>query len=85
VYRDRAGERDQVHVQCRRAVTGYFIYLGTKSGKESSKPVNAEALSPSTRSYVLRGLRKSTRYYLFVRAQNAVGLGTPSNQVSAIT
>jgi hypothetical protein len=67
------------------AITGYFVYLGTKSGKESPKPVNAKALSPTTRSYVVKGLKKSVRYYLFVRARNAVGLGGPSKQASAVT
>jgi hypothetical protein len=64
------------------AITGYFIYFGTKSGKESPKPVNAKALSPTTRSYVVKGLKKSVRYYLFVRARNAAGLGAPANRAS---
>jgi len=63
------------------AITGYFVYFGTTSGKESTSSV---ALSPATRSYTLKGLKKSTRYYVIVRAKNALGLGAKSNQVSAV-
>jgi hypothetical protein len=63
------------------AITGYFVYFGTTSGKESTSSV---ALSAATRSYTLKGLKKSTRYYVIVRAKNALGLGAKSNQVSAV-
>ena len=65
------------------AVTGYDVYEGTRSGGESTKPVNASPLSASTRSYAIGALRNGTAYYFEVRATNAAGLGAASNQAVA--
>jgi hypothetical protein len=62
----------------------YFVYVGTKTHQESTEPVNAMALSPATRSYTLKGLKKLTGYFIVMRAANALGTGAASNQVSAI-
>jgi hypothetical protein len=66
------------------AITGYNVYDGTKSGQESTKPVNSSPLSASTHSYTKTGLKSGTREYFVVKAVNAAGVGPPSNQASAI-
>ena len=66
------------------AVAGYDVFEGTKSGHESSTPLNASPLSAHADSYVVTGLKKGHRYYFIVRAVNAAGVGAPSNQVSAV-
>ena len=66
------------------AVTGYYVYEGTKSGKERSKPLNIKPLSASTLTYTVADLKKSTRYFFVVRAINLAGVGRASQQVTAI-
>ncbi len=67
-----------------RAITGYNVYKATVSGGQTSTPVNASPLAAGARTYTVTGLTNGTRYYFKVRAINAQGVGTSSNQLSAI-
>ena len=64
-------------------ITGYDVYVGTKSGGESSTPVNSKPLAPTARGYTATGLVNGTTYYFVVKAINPVGTGAASNQASA--
>jgi hypothetical protein len=64
------------------ALSGYEIYVGTASGKESSTPVNKSPVTGT--SYAVTGLTDGTTYYFIVKARNAIGLSPASNQLSAI-
>jgi predicted phage tail protein len=65
-----------------KAINGYDVYVGTVSGKEATKPVNATRILGL--SYVVTALKTGTTYFFIVKAVNAAGLGAASNQVSAI-
>ena len=64
-------------------ITGYDVYEGTTSGGESTTPVNSAPLSASATSYTVRGLSDGTTYYFTVKAINAAGPSSASNEVSA--
>ena len=64
-------------------VTGYDVYEGTASGKESQKPLNAVPLPASATSYTATGLTNGTAYFFTVKALNAVGASAASTQASA--
>lgn len=59
------------------AVTGYLIYRGTSPG--SGTCIDSSA----TTSYVDQSVVSGTTYYYWVTAENALGEGSPSNEVSA--
>jgi len=61
-------------------VTGYNVYAGIASGKQSTRPLNATPLH--VRSFTWHTARGVT-YYLTVRAINARGIGPPSRQAVA--
>jgi len=65
------------------AITGYDVYVGTSPGAAST-PWNAEPLSAATSSYSIGGLIDGTTYYVTVKALNAMGSGSPSNEVTGI-
>ncbi len=62
-------------------ITGYYIYIGTSAGGESTTPINSTPLN-STRVTVT-GLSRGTKYYFVVRAANKNGAGAASNELSA--
>jgi hypothetical protein len=66
-------------------VTGYDVYVGTSSGGESGQPVNPSLLAADTSSYTVTGLSDSTTYFFTVKAVNAAGTGSPSDEMSAST
>jgi hypothetical protein len=63
------------------AISGYNVYVGTSPGGESSTPVNSSPLS--TTSDVVGSLTNTTTYYFTVKALNAQGLSSSSNELSA--
>jgi titin len=67
-----------------RAIIGYNVYEGTSPGGESTTPINKSPLSANARRYVVKGLKNGRRYFFFMKAINAFGMGNPSAQVSAI-
>jgi fibronectin type 3 domain-containing protein len=62
-------------------VTGYNIYRGTSSGKESSTPINSSPVSST--SYVDTTVTNGTTYYYTVAAVNGSGQGASSGEASA--
>jgi subtilisin family serine protease len=62
------------------AITGYRIYRATTSGAETL----LTTVSASTVSYRDAANTRGVRYYYIIRAVNAVGVGAPSAEVSAI-
>ena len=63
-------------------VSGYYIYMGTSPGSESSTPVNSSPITGT--SYTVRGLQSGVTYYFVVRAVDAKqNLSDPSNEASA--
>ena len=69
-------------VERRRAVTGYFVFLGTTTGGQSPTPVNPSPIPANTTSYGVTGLTNGTRYYFVVKAINARGLSPASGEES---
>jgi hypothetical protein len=65
------------------AITGYNLYLGTKSGAEGVKPINPKPISATKKTFVATRLKKAMKYFFVVRAFNAVGTSSASNQASA--
>ena len=63
-------------------ITGYNVYVGTVSGGEYAEPANGPLPITGT-SYQVTDLTVGTTYYFTVKALNAVGLSTASNEVSA--
>ena len=66
------------------AITGYNVYKGTVATGESGTPVNSAPLAASATTYTVTGLKNEQGYYFIVKAINAVGLGAPSNEASAV-
>ena len=64
-------------------VTGYDVYEGTTPGGESTTPVNATPISPTTTSYTVGTLNNGTKYYFTVKAVNGVGTSAASTEASA--
>jgi chitodextrinase len=65
---------------------GYFVYAGTRPGRESKAPVNATPVSGL--SYVVKGLANGTTYYFTVatagaRATSAEVTATPATTPGA--
>jgi predicted phage tail protein len=67
----------------RSPVTGYDVFVGTKAGDESRRPVNRLPLSRHATGFTVHGLRPGTTYYVVVKAINVVGRGARSNEVHA--
>jgi len=65
------------------AITGYNVYLSTRSGGQSASPVNAKTLVTTT-SYVVHGLVTGVVYYFTVKASNGMRLSSPSNEASTV-
>jgi hypothetical protein len=66
------------------AITGYNVYKGTVATGESGTPVNSAPLAASATTYTVTGLKNEQGYYFTVKAINALGLGAPSNEASAV-
>ena len=64
------------------AILGYNVYEGTTPGGESTTPVNGTALVTLT-SCIVTDLATGTPYYFTVKAVNAYGSSTASNEASA--
>lgn len=64
------------------SVAGYYIYMSTSPGGESTTPINS---SPITKTeYTVRGLDSGVTYYFVVRAVDSQqNLSDPSNEASA--
>jgi hypothetical protein len=65
-----------------RAVTGYFVFLGTTTGYESTTPVNSTPIAAGSTSYDVTGLTNGKRYFFVVKAANSVGRSVASNEAS---
>ncbi len=61
-------------------ITGYNIYVGTTTGAESATPANGSPVVGT--SYTVTGLANGTPYFFTVKAVNAEGDSTASNEVS---
>ncbi len=62
-------------------ITGYNVFMGTKSGGESPTALNA--VPTTATSYSVGSLTNGTTYYFTVVAVNKVGPSLPSGEVSA--
>ncbi|WP_160291943.1 fibronectin type III domain-containing protein, partial [Acidithrix ferrooxidans] len=66
--------------------TGYNIFEGTTSGKESTTPISCTTpLTASSTSCTVTNLNPSTTYYFYIEATNTSGSSLPSNEVSITT
>jgi hypothetical protein len=65
-----------------RPVSGYFVFLGTTTGYESTTPVNSTPIAAGARSYDVTGLTNGKRYFFVVKAANSVGRSVASNEES---
>jgi hypothetical protein len=63
------------------AITGYDVYQGTSPGGEGATPINSAPITGTT--YTATGLSNGTTYYFTVKAINAIGHSTASNEASA--
>ncbi len=63
------------------AITGYYIYIGTSAGGESTTPINSTPINYTR--VTVTGLTRGTTYYFVVRAVNKNGTGAASNELSA--
>ena len=63
------------------AITGYWIYEGTRAGLESAKPMNANLVT--SLSYSASSLTKGKKYYFIIRSANVAGTSPASVEVSA--
>jgi hypothetical protein len=63
------------------ALTGYFVYLGTSAGGESTSALNSTPLTGT--GAIVSGLTNGTTYYFKVTAANALGVSASSNELSA--
>ncbi len=63
------------------AITGYELYRGTRSGRESA--YESISCTAATCAFNDSGAKSRTTYYYEVAAVNAVGTGPQSNQASA--
>jgi hypothetical protein len=63
------------------AVTGYRIYRSTSSGTETF----LVTVGAGTTTYLDSAVARKTRYFYWVTAVNALGEGTPSVEVSAVS
>ncbi|MDE1815054.1 MAG: fibronectin type III domain-containing protein [Thaumarchaeota archaeon] len=63
------------------AITGYNVYRGTTSGGENTTPI---ATGVTTTTYTDTGLINGQAYYYTVKAVNAIGVSSNSNEASAI-
>ena len=66
-------------------VTGYKVFEGTTPGGESSTAVNAAVIAPGSTRFVVKGLKPNQRYYFTIKAVNAAGLSSASNEASMLT
>lgn len=64
-------------------ITEFNVYKGTTSGGESATPVNGTPLSPSITTFTVSLLTNNTKYFINIRAINAVGKSVASQQTSA--
>jgi len=61
------------------AVTGYNIYVGTKSGAEAKTPLNAVPIT--TLKTVITIAHPKVQYFFIIKAINAAGAGEGSIQL----
>ena len=62
------------------AITGYRIYRSTSPGTETL----LTTVAGTARTYRDASAARNRRYYYVIRAVNAVGIGSPSAEVTAI-
>jgi len=62
-------------------ISGYEVFVGTRSGHEAVTPVNPEPIPGTT--YTVTGLKNGVTYYFVVRAVNAAGVSPKSAEASA--
>jgi hypothetical protein len=65
------------------AVQGYNVFVGLTSSGESATPSNSTLVTGTT--YTVTGLASATKYWFTVKALNAIGPSTASNELSATT
>ena len=70
---------DRTGLGRRVAVTGYNVYRSTTAGGEGSTPV---AAGVKATTFTDSGLTNQTTYFYTVKAVNAVGVSSPSGEVS---
>ena len=63
-------------------IAGYEVFEGTSPGGEGTAPVDAVPVVGT--NYTVTGLTDGSTYYFTVVAENAVGLGSASNEASAM-
>jgi len=65
------------------AIQGYNVYVGLTSAGESATPSNSTLVTGTT--YTVTGLAVGTKYWFTVKAINAIGTSSASNELSATT